>query len=79
MITGYAFHLSCPSDGALMEPITEGRPIAGTRAGAVAECTECHHQWLVAVELTPVTKSPDRRSSNAKACRTPSTMAGPTT
>lgn len=55
----YELHLSCPSCGAALRPLADGRPMdVGRTISATAECSgECRTQtatWQIMVRLLPL-------------------------
>jgi hypothetical protein len=62
-MTAWLFHLTCPYDGAVVEPVATGAT-NGWETRAVARCIECGTQLLLAVTVTAPTGP--RRATPAK-------------
>ena len=59
---------TCPDCGSTCRHLAAGRPLAGTTVGAVAECCDCGHQWLLQVTARRV--SQDGRPAARRRVRT---------
>jgi hypothetical protein len=61
MSAGYLFHLSCLACGGPIAHRADGTS-NGTTAQAVADCTVCGWEFVIAVQMHPITKRPLART-----------------
>lgn len=71
MVNGYLVPFTCPNCGGNVTHVADGRPVAGTEAAAVCQCTVCQRRWHLLVTARPaitpdsVTRRTYREKANA--------------